>query len=241
MEIVKDAIIPFKIDDLEAIGNIDNNVYLVNYEKSELKGTNFIDYICVISRICDITNYENIATETKFEMIDRLYGQPEFVSVAAINRALINILLTYKGISNLDFSESFLTEKEVSEYIESHKEKIEKYVSFFDSLFVFMVVLGRMIVKNQNMDIKVEDLDKEFSAIELDDCSGIQPNICTLLFDSTFYDYYMVDIDTSKVKYFRKFYTEKLFMGKTILSIIMNDANQTFMKIIEMFENVSKS
>ena len=236
MEIIKDVVIPFNVNDLTKIGESNSNVYLINYEKSDYKGTDFIDYLTVISLICDITNYENIDTETKFVMFNRLFRQPELVSIPCIARSLILILFKYKDIKVDDgaYSNSFFTKKEVEQYLSENKEKVEEYIKFFDSLFVFMIIFAKLAHLYGNFEIKEEFVDKQYEGITENDCSKLSPAICSVLFDSLFYDYYSKDVDTDKVEYYKQFFTKKVFLGKTIVSLLVNDSNKILLNLMEL-------
>lgn len=231
MTIYKDMTIPFEESQMEAIGEIDNNIYIINYEKSSIKGIAFIDYLTVLSKICDISDYQNIDTKTKFEMMNRLYHQPEFIFLPVMGRSLSLIMLEVKGIKvdDKEYENSFLTRNEVKQYIDDNIEYINKYITFFDSLFVFMLMLSKLIINQK--DIEEKDIDKLYEGIE-EDNDSIMPTVCNVLFDPIFYNYYEKDVDDTHIKYYKRLYTQRLYNGKTIVPVIMNEANTIIRKLL---------
>lgn len=228
--------IPFKVDDLGQIGEFDTNVYIVDYEKSEYKGRDFIDYLCCVSKMWDIENYQHIDTETKFEMFNELYNQPELVPIPKIARSLILILFQYKGIELQDewLEDSFFTKDEIIQYINDNQDKVKDYIKFFDSLFVFMMIVGMLMVNKDTPDIDIKDIDEKYKDIKINDCTGLKPSICAILFDNLFFKYYEKDLG-KEVEYYREFYTKPLYMGHMITNVLLNSSNYIFKNILEMY------
>jgi len=239
MTVYKDITVPFNISQMENLGDIDKNIYIINYDKSSIKGVEIIDYLTVLSKVCDLSNYENIDTETKFKMMQRLYHQPEFIFLPCMGRALSLILLVSKNIdvSDDEYKNSFLTKEEISQYILQYNGDIKLYREFFDSLWVFMMMLSKLIIKQK--DIEEKDIDELYVDVKEDDCSLISPAICNVLFDDVFFKYYEKDIDVENIKYYKKFYTQRLFNGKTIVPVLVNEANFVIRKLIYLLDKVN--
>lgn len=238
---IKNIKFPLTIKEIGNLATNDNTFYMVDYEKSELKGAAFIEYFGSISKICDITNYNNIDSETKYVMMDRHFALPEFVMLPSLVKSLVLCLLEYKGIS-YDVGElrgSFLTKSEIKEYLNIHKDdKFKKYTQYLDSLFCFMLIAGKYMINEK--ELTIEELDNQFKGIEVDDCSDIPILINSVLFEPLFDKYYEKSQQENNVKYYKKFWTEKLYKNHNIMLILTSCQLPTFKGILYMLNNAKK-
>lgn len=241
VNIIENATIPFNINDMEDLGSVDNNFYMVSYKNSEIKGINFITYILNSSKLCDIIDFEELTYNEKSQMMDILlnYSQ-DMVFIPKIINSLIDCLLTYKGIDVIDYSKSFLTKEEVLLFISDNKEYMDKLISFFDSLFVFMLTVSGMIVKHGNDNIEYDELISYYKDVNIIKEQQINPNVCSVLFSPMFYRYYEQPINENNVSFYDIEYTKKIYNGKTILSVILNNSNSIMYKMMTLLENNNK-
>lgn len=237
--IFKEVTIPFDINQMEMLGETDPNIYLISYEKSSLKGVEFIDYIINSSKICDICDYNNIDTKTKIQMMYRLINQQELVFLPSMMRSFILTLLSIKNIETTSEEQknSFLTQDEIEVFKEYFKDKFDDYIKFFDSLFVFMLTVASIMVSKPKQDISYDDLAIKYAGVDvIDDRDIITANVCSVFFEPLFYRYYEKPINENGIYFYRQQFAEKMFREKNILSVLINDANYILMSLVSAFE-----
>lgn len=237
--VFKDVTIPFNITQMEKLGETDTNIYIISYEKSQLRGEDFIKYIINSSKICDIVDYDNIDSNTKIKMMNRLFNQQELVFLPCMAKSFILALLTSKNIKLLpdDFKNSFLDNDEIIIFKDYMKDKFKDYIKFFDSLFVYMLIISSLMVKHPQQEITYNDLISKYDGIEeIDSVEIIPVNICSVLFELLFYRYYEKPINEQEIYFYKKHYTEKIFANKTIFSLLLNKSNYVLISLLQAME-----
>lgn len=228
---------PLTVKELGAIGSIDSDTYIVDYEKSELKGLDFIEYFGSISKICDIENYNSIDSETKYAMLNRQLQFQEFVMLPSLIKAFTLCLLTYRGVEfdNSELRGSFFTRAEINEYIERNKDKFANYIVYYESLAIFIFVLATYMYKEK--ELTIEELDKQFANYEVDDNLELTPPMLNaVLFEPTFNLFIGKSVNPDKIKYYRKMWSEKLFLNKNIAIVITNSGYDLLYRYLTLFE-----
>lgn len=237
--VFKDVTIPFNITQMEELGETDTNIYIISYEKSQLRGEDFIKYIINSSKICDIVDYNNIDSDTKIKMMKRLFNQQELVFLPCMAKSFILALLTSKNIKLLpdDFKNSFLNNDEIIIFKDYMQDNFKNYIKFFDSLFIYMLIISSILVKNPQQEITYDDLISKYIGIkEIDDEKIIPVNVCSILFEPLFYRYYEEPINEKEIYFYKKQYTEKMFANKTIFSLLLNEANHILISLLQAME-----
>lgn len=238
---IKKIKFPLTVKELGTIGSIDSDMYMVDYEKSELKGVSFIEYFGSISKICDIENYNSIDSETKYAMLDRQLQLQEFVMLPTLIKAFTLCLLSYRGVEfdNSELRGSFFTRAEINEYIELNKEKFKEYITYYESLAVFIFVMASYMYKDK--ELTIEELDRQFENYEIDDdLVKIPPMLNAVLFEPTFNLFIGKSVNPDKIKYYRKMWSEKLFLNKTIGIVITNSGYDLLYRYLTLFEQVKE-
>lgn len=239
--VYKKTTIPFNMSQMEDLGDIDTNIYIVSYCDSQLQGEEFINYIVNSSKLCDIVDYENIDSNTKINMMRILFTQPELVFLPCMAQSFILALFTYKNIETLpeSFKNSFLTQEEIKIYVDRYKDDFKNYIRFFDSLFVYMLTVSSLMVNNPQKEITYNDLISKYKDITIIDDKNIIPvNICSILFSPFFYKYYEKPINEKEIYFYKQQYTEKMYTNKTILSLILNEANTIIISLLKTMETL---
>ena len=236
---IDNAVIPFKIDSMEQLGEQDLNIYNISYKNSELKGVEFITYILNSSKLCNIKDYEDIPFDEKSKMMDILFNySTDMVYIPDMFNSLMYCLFNIKGIEVKDYSDSFLAKEEIKQFIKENNEYMTKLIKFFDSLFVLMLTVSLIMSKDEDItDKKLMEYYKEVNVIEE---KQVNSNVCSLLFESRFYEYYSKPIDESLVSFYKVEFTEKMFNHKTIMSVLLNNSNSIMNKMMIMLNNKDK-
>ncbi len=204
MKIIE-ATAPLELDQLKEFF-VDKNVfYLIDYEKSNLKGELLLTYLSNLEIPCDI---KIESKENCFDLLGIYLKFKQILTVPFLEQKMIDILFQYKGLIEVsDF-----------DFIEKNKSSIQSWVEKLDSLSLF------------NMWVINEDSFKEFAegfpVDETNDIEGI--NFVSLLKHEHFFTYYNV-IDENNLKFFSTYFEEYMFKGNNLYSYWANSNNPMFL------------
>ena len=203
MQSYKNVTIPLNINDMDSV--------------SSLKGEDFFKYLEKTALLSDI----DTTNTPEDEIINLLYqymNSQYFHHFVSFNIAILNCVYKVKNYP-ARLQGSCLSNKGEDKFIESHKDLLQKWISFFDSYLIYMIVMA------SNKDMILKDRYPEHM---ITDDKSIGSTAISIFLDPFFYDYFKSGIDESQVKYWVYNYDNKLYDGKHFNNIILNESNWIF-------------
>lgn len=208
---------PLRITDVQTTDI--ENIYIFDYSKSFIGRENrpklLLNYIESLGCMCDIL-VDGVGYNDKEQLILEYFNSKTFCNVYTLSSTMISILFHIKDIPY--FGTTILKQDEVVKFISDNKEFINEMVDIYDSLFMIMLLYSLNPTNDMN-NIKMKYsndriVKKEYS-----------PNICNLLLNKEFYDYYDKHV-SSDVKYYEFLFDKTLYRGKGFLSILTTPENK---------------
>lgn len=187
-----------------------DTVYVYDYNESELKGEEFINYVQQIGGISDIIFNKSTSFKDKDLLLYNYISNPVELNYYHFIMTFIDVLFTYKNI-DIDIEDSLFTKTDCREFITKHQLFITRIAMFLDSLLPLMVM---KLSANTTIDkLKIKYNSKQISYDE------IEPNVLHCLKCKEFWDYYKNGIDKDNI-----FYYDKIFKNK-FEKILFNENN----------------
>jgi hypothetical protein len=187
---------PLSITDMDK--NLASDViYIFDYNKSDFKNEQFMDYVQQLGCICDIIFSKDTPFEEKSLILKSYLLNPTKLHYYHLIMTWLNIVFTYKKI-DIQFEDSLFTKADIVKFIKSNETLIKSAIKFYDSLFILMLCrLGNEDITS----IKYKyDKDKRISDV-------IPPNFLVPLLFSEFYDYYKNSIENNNAYYYENVFT----------------------------------
>lgn len=198
-------------DDLES-----KSIYLFDYDKSKLKGIDLLNYIEHLGLVADI-KFEKTPKEEKFQLLKAYMDSNYFHHFTSFNVAIMNCIYRLKDYP-YRHNHSCLTLNEESEFAKNNSELLSKWICFFDSYFIYML----LVASNTDQIIK-ERYSKDMITTET-----LGSTVVSLLLDDFFYEYFKSHIDENNIKYWKTMYDNKLYDNKSFNFIMLNPSNWVF-------------
>ena len=137
---------------------------------------------------------------------------------------MISILFFTKG---LEYNgRSIFTKNEIELFIDTNKQFVDKLIEFYDSLFIIMLLYScnpTDDIKNIKSKFPLDRINKE----------ELSPNVCNLLLNREFYNYYDRHVNKS-VYYYEFLFDRNLYKGKSFIHILRNEENVLLKLLIDM-------
>lgn len=206
-----------------------NTIYIFDYENSfndvSDKPQKFINYLESLGGMFDVFISPTIDYEEKEQLLISYFDSGSFMNVYTLVETMIHCLFTKKNIP-YSGNRTIFSNAECMKFISINKQLIEEMIQFYDSLFVIMLLYsGKM-----NKDIK--SLRVQFSKEQINN-KELSPNICTLLLDSYFYEYYSSHIG-DKIQYYEFLFENNLYKGMSFIDILTNKNNTLLPVLIDL-------
>jgi hypothetical protein len=193
--------VPISVDNLKKYFTDKNIFYKIDYEKSELKGKNFITYLSNLDLPCDVINID-------IDLINEYFNSTSLVNISALENIAIDILLRYKKLNEIKIFDDF---------IDNNKKIIDKWCNKLESLIVYnMYMINSEEFRNYAKSFEKNDTNEIF---------GI--NFISLLKNERFYLFYNKII--SKLKFYTHYFDDYMFKGKNMYSYWAVDKNPMFL------------
>lgn len=195
----------------------EDTLYIVDYNKSSLKDEEFFKYLERTAILADVDTL-NVSEDEILNLLDIYMNSNYFHHFLSFNIAILNCVYKIKK-SPMRLKGSCLTTKGEDKFIESHKDLLQKWISFFDSYLIYMIIM------TSNKDKILKDRYPE-NMIKYD--KSVCSTAVSLFLDPFFYDYFQSGINENEVYYWTYQYDNKLYDGKHFNNIILNEANWIF-------------
>ena len=149
------TIVPISIEDLKKYFTDKNVYYIINYKDSKLKGAKLLTYLSNLDIPCNI-DLANLDEVEKYELLDEYFKSSMIVNIPSLEFLAMDVLKEAKGLTAEIIHQDF---------IKSHVEILETWITKLDSLTIFnMSVIG---------DNHFEEFTKQFPVSEDQDLIGV--------------------------------------------------------------------
>jgi len=204
---------PIAIDDLKHYFENKETSYLIDYEKSTLRGEKLLVYLSNLEIPCDI-KFNSI--ELFDELLKDYLKTNVIVKIPSLEQGTIDLLLQYNKIDPpVD-----------NDIIEEVEEDLKVWSSKLKSLTLY-----NMYTLNVE---GAKEWIKEFPEDNTSSTEGI--NFVSLLDN---FDVYRIfeKIDQSELKYYSEYFEKYMFKGKNLFSFWANENNPMFLLTYSISEN----
>ena len=184
-----ETIVPIELKNLKKYFEDKTKTYNIDYEKSKLKGAQFLTYISNLDIPCDISNYDD-------ELLLAYFETQMLVNIPMLERVAMQVLFEHKGLIKNVVHGAFISQ---------NLEIIEQWANKLESLPLYnMSIIGEGAFK---------DFVDSYPKDDSNDVKGI--NFVSLLKHKDFYFYYNKS-NEKNVRYYTKYFTEYMFKGKSL-------------------------
>jgi len=122
-----ETIVPISIDNLKKYFTDKNTTFIIDYNKSSLKGNKFLTYISNLDVPCDVILDDSLECQ---ELIKDYMHFSLLCTIPSLEKKVIKILLEYRDINNSSRNTNFIKE---------NLEIIERWASVLDSLICILL------------------------------------------------------------------------------------------------------
>lgn len=205
---------PIAIDDLKHYFENKETSYLIDYEKSTLKGEKLLVYLSNLEIPCDI-KFNSI------ELFDELFKEylkaSVIVKIPSLEHGTVDLLLQYNGIDT----------KVDGDIIDEVEEDLKIWSEKLKSLTLF-----NMYTIN---DDGAKEWIKQFPEDDTSDTRGI--NFVSLLDNPQVYRIFE-KIEQKELKYYSSYFEKYMFKGNNLFSFWANENNPMFMLTYSISEGI---
>lgn len=201
-----EATLPLSMNEIKSyFAEKDNTKFVVDYDKSSLKGKGFLFYVANLDLPVHI---KCNATETAdiFELIHDYMSISNICNIDTLHLTVAQVLLEHRGVTTSDIIKNpILTADQARQFAEQHPTLIETWATFLDSLIVFVLYA-----------IYQSDFDKSKYEV-VNDPTLIGNNVVNLFKIPSFLElYYSEGINKSNLRYFEYQFEQYCFGGKNL-------------------------
>lgn len=194
---------PIAIEDLKKHFEDKETSYLIDYEKSELKGEKLLTYLSNLDLPCDLKNITP-------DLLKDYFHSTSLVNCRELEEMAIDVLLQYKVVDNFG--------PEIQKFISENFEIVKKWTQKLDSLSLY-----NMYMVNEP---KFKEYVESFPHDDTDELEGI--NFISIVKNTRFFEFYG-KVKEDNLKYYTKYFNEYMFRGKNMYSYWANSNNPMFL------------
>lgn len=224
---IRQTVVPLAIDLIKEFFEKKDLFFVVNYGKSQVKGSMFLTYISNLDLPCEISLTEATKQE-KFDLV-KIYMETRNMNNSDVLKLTVaDVILTYKGVDTKDmFTNPVFSSEEKSEFISQHTDLIKKWDQFLYSTLIFLV----KSFPDLNEVLKVET-----QVTEIDDPNFIGLNVVNLFGIPNFCDFFFATQAQEELCYFKPQFEEYMFKGKNFFHYFNCEEN-TFILLMSAMLN----
>jgi hypothetical protein len=212
--------VPVAIEDLKKYFIDKNTLYIIDYNKSQIKEQKLLTYLSNLEIPCDIELSKLDASEM-YELLKAYMETTMIVNLLSLELLTIDVLKEAKGLNDKEVHKEFISE---------NKELINSWISKLDSLTLY-----NMYAINND---EFQAFAKQFPEDVDTNLNGI--NFISLLKNAEFYDFYK-KIETDKLKFYTNYFNEYMFKGKNLYHYWANQNNPLFLLTYGIAEGLVSS
>jgi hypothetical protein len=192
---------PISIEELKKYFTNKDTFYIIDYSKSEMKGSKLLTYLSNLDLPVDIK-------EPDLELVKDYFNSISLVNINSLENIAINILLQYKGL---------VKEDNYKDFIEQNKEIVSRWSDILDSLSIYNLYT----LKSDEF----RNYAKSFPKDDTKDLKGV--NFLSILKHENFYLFY--NKLNSNIKFYTHYFDDYMFRGKNLFSFWNNKNNLLFL------------
>ncbi len=204
-------------------------IYIFDYENSFIgendRPSKFITYMETLGGMVDIFVSPNVSYEDREQLVLQYFSSGSFMNLYTLVETMIHCLFVYKGIG-YNNKRSIFTDAECQKFNQNNEEFLKQMITFYDSMFVIML----FYIGNMSKDIKV--LRQRFTRQQIN-TEELSPNVCSLLLDTSFYEYYDKHIGKD-IFYYEFLFENNLYRSMGFLDILTNKNNILLPVLMDM-------
>lgn len=193
---------PIPMEELKKYFVNKDTFFVIDYSKSQLKGSKLLVYLSNLDLPVDVVNFDN-------ELLKEYFYSSNIVNIPTLESVAIDLLLEYKEISDTKLYEQFI--KDNAEILELWKSKL-------DSLSLFNLYT----ISDDNLKNYVTSYPEN----KTNSLEGI--NFLSLIRNEKFFQWYK-KVDESSLFYYSTYFNEYMFKGKNLYSFWANTNNPMFL------------
>ena len=201
MEIIETTA-PISIEELKKYFSNKDTFFVIDYDKSELKGQKLLTYISNLDLPVDVINYDQ-------ELIKDYFYSSSIVSLASLEFEAISILFEYKGITQTSDYEDFISRN--SEILEVWKKKL-------DSLTLYNMYTVDAPEFKEYVERFPKNSDESLEGV----------NFISLLKHVPFFEWY-ASINEDDLEFYTSYFDNYMFKGHNLYSYWANENNPMFL------------
>lgn len=201
-------------------------VYIFDYEKSELKGIEFLEYIKNCGLLADVYFSENVSSNDKIELLLHYMKSNTFYHLTSFNASILNTIYFIYGKREYLNKYGFLNYSEMNDISLKNNNLFKQWKSMYDEVFYYMMNMIHLGKENMTDIKKIKELYDD-GLTEFNDTNELSPNIFSLLLDPFFYDYYDIlkaEIISDGV-YYTYYFDNYIYDEKSLPLLLLNDSN----------------
>lgn len=219
---------PLPISDIKQYFLDKDIKFLIDYENSKIQDKIFLTYISNLDIPVDLKLQKGFDVEKTFSLIEAYMDVKAISNIPFLNMIVVHIILKSIGLDTTSILlNRYLTEEQVEKFIETRKEKINKWIHFLDSTMLYMIYC----YKELNEIVKVEE---NFPKIE--DANYIGLNVVNLFSVPGFMTCYFGSGPSPSMSFFTEQFTTYMFKGKNFFSYFNNEENIFLPTLIALTE-----
>lgn len=209
-----------------------NTIFVFDYKNSFKQSNNkpydMIKYLESFGGMFDLVVDKNTLYKDKEALMLNYFNSGSFFNCYSLTKTLIHVLFVYKEIDQ-EVSGSIFALDEVNKFIQRNPSMIKELVQFYNSLFLIMFIYaanpkgGISYIKGKYPKERI--LNDEMS-----------PNICNVLFEPQFYEYYQKHVGKD-IFYYSFMFDYPLYRSKDFLSVLTNK-NNTLLPVLFDINNI---
>lgn len=203
--------------------------YVVDYQKSRLKGSNFLTYLTNLAVPSDVNFGEVMQYEEYSEVMKAYLDQRSVVSCSLLHVMAAELLLFAKGLSYeaLPYVTPVPKASFLIRFIDENKDQISRWLHFIDSTQVFAL----SAIKRLNSHYKPKEVFEN-----IDDKEYVGSNVAQLYRIPEFIAYYFsIDGAQYQLSYFTQQYEEYMFKNERLAKYFRSPNNFAAL----MFEHIA--
>lgn len=192
--------------------------FLIEYDKSKLKGGNLLTYLANLDVRCDVIVSQEIPKEERFELMRAYMEQRLIVKAQSLAIAAATILTAIKNIGDFYqvIESPMFTRDEIIEFIEANTVLVNKWRIFMDSMIVYALSINKKYVEAFG--------DPRYQYPAVDDDKAIGNNFVNLFSISYFMELYYSKLG-GQYFYFVKQFDEYMFERNNLFHWFMVESN----------------
>jgi hypothetical protein len=211
-----ESIVPISIENLKSYFSNKDQTFLIDYDKSEIKGEKFLIYLSNLDLPCNVKL--DISKEEHRELLKYYFTTKNIVNIPSLEITALHVCLDYKY--NLEsLSRQFISENE---------DLVKSWLSVLESLTLYNFYC-----------INSKKFKEHVTSHEHADCSNIGLNFVNLIKYDDF-QYVVTNIKKENLKYYESFFNDYMFKGNNLYRYWATEENNLFLitwKIIHDVEN----